>query len=692
MPLENLQNGRYQFSQQLGSGSMGEVYLVDDTVIGRKVAIKVMRVDPATRLDTEAVQNSVKLFKREAQAIAKLEHPNILPLYDFGEEKQEQQTFTYMVMPYCQEGSLLNWLQQHYPKESLSPEMVGYFIELAANALQYAHTNGIIHQDVKPSNFLVRAHNNGKDLPDLLLADFGIARVSTGTTVNTTNFGPKGTPRYMPPEQWEGKPLPASDQYALAIMAYQLLTRVYPIQGEQLHQVMYQHFHTIPQPPSKFNQQIPTLLDGVILRALAKKPEERFSSISAFATAFRQAIQGQAYASQTSNEFATVPYDIDAPSSTMPTQNAEIVPAPRTPLPPPPVVPIHSFPLDHAAPTQQNTYHPPQDRAPQPMAHTRAPGPDYEVQPVVAQPVQQLIRPNNTPAGQPSWQPQVFSANVPYQQTPLPPSNWTEPRPGSIRPDTRETRPDKGISPGKALLFIGLTLVVVLAGWGAAYYVLNLKHSQNNVYSLTPTPDQGNIYTTSMPTLRYTDPLSQPYFWTSLNDNATQGGCNFQQGSYDVTTNKAGTYTLCRTSNQPVVGAMTFEVQMQILHGDCGGIVFRGNLQTNNYYYFDLCSSGGYFLCTYNGTNDASPPLLPASQPFPTLKANPQAKITVAIVAQGTSLTFYLNHQQVAQLNNSTFASGQISLFSYSGASTDVNNPAKEATEVVFSNARLWTP
>jgi len=690
MPLENLQNGRYQFVRQLGSGSMGEVYLVDDTVIDRKVAIKLMRVDPAAQLDTEAVQNSVKLFKREAQAIAKLEHPNILPLYDFGEEKQERQTFTYMVMPYCQEGSLLNWLQQHHPKESLTPEMVSYFVELAANALQYAHTFGIIHQDVKPSNFLVRTHASGQHLPDLLLADFGIAKVGTGTTVNTTSFGPRGTPRYMPPEQWEGKPLPASDQYALAVMAYHLLTRVYPIQGEQLHQTMYQHFHTIPQPPSKLNPLLPTLLDGVILRALAKKPEERFSSISAFALALRQASQSQAHSEHISNEFETIPIEIEDAAPTVPTQNAEVAPLPRTPL-----ASLSAAPslLDHAAPTQQNTNHPPQERTFQPMAPG---GPNYEPHPLAEQPVQPLNRPNNLPAGQPPRQQQVFSSNVPYQQmphqqTPLPPSVWTEPGPLNT-PSAILARKTRGASKGKIFLLLGLTLIVVLAGWGVAYYVLNFAHNPNTTYQVTPSPGQGNPYNSSMLTLRYTDPLSQPYFWTTKNDATTQGHCTFQQGSYDVTSNEAGTYTLCPTPNQPVVDALTFEVQMQILHGDCGGIVFRGDLQTNNYYYFDLCSGGGYYLCTYNGTNNPSGPLLPVAAPFPALKANPLARITVAIVAQGSSLTFYLNHQQVDQINNSTFTSGQTSLFSYSGTSTNVNNPQKEQTEVVFSNARLWTP
>src|SRR4029077_511164 len=105
---------------------------------------------------TEAVKDAVKLFKREAQAIARLEHPHILPLYDFGEEKQQKTVFTYMVMPYCQEGSLTDWLQQNHPQGPVPFDEAAYFIELAAEALQYSYTRGVIHQDVKPSNFLLR--------------------------------------------------------------------------------------------------------------------------------------------------------------------------------------------------------------------------------------------------------------------------------------------------------------------------------------------------------------------------------------------------------------------------------------------------------------------------------------------------------------------------------------------------------
>ena len=286
MPLETLQNGRYRILRTLGSGSMGEVYLVEDRRINRQVAIKVIRIEAAPYPDTGASGDLVRLFEREAKAIARLNHPNILPLFDFGEEVVNETPVTYMVMPYSPEGSLATWLQQRGPSQPLSTSEAAHFLRQAADALQHAHDNGIIHQDVKPQNFLIRSNKNAK-LPDLLLADFGIAKLAVGTSGASQAI--RGTPIYMAPEQWEGHPVPASDQYALAIMIYQLLAGRPPFQGGP-GQMMYQHFNVSPQPPSTFNPAINPDIDAVILHALAKKPEDRFPSVSAFSNAFQQAL------------------------------------------------------------------------------------------------------------------------------------------------------------------------------------------------------------------------------------------------------------------------------------------------------------------------------------------------------------------------------------------------------------------
>ena len=178
------------------------------------------------------------------------------------------------------EGSLLDWLRQR-PPGMLSLQDVAHLIRQAADALQNAHNSQVIYRKVAPSNFLIRSNGEHPNLPDLQLIDIRSA---------TSPDGLPNVASAMAPEQWRGVSVPATDQYALAILAYQLLTWQSPFQGNQ-EQVMQQHLNVQPQPPGRINPRIPPAVDAVILRALAKKPENRFPGISAFADAFQQAIQ-----------------------------------------------------------------------------------------------------------------------------------------------------------------------------------------------------------------------------------------------------------------------------------------------------------------------------------------------------------------------------------------------------------------
>ena len=286
MALEELQNGRYHRLRLLGTGGMGEVYLMQDTRVSRQVAIKVTRTEASPYPDSEATRDATRLFQREARAVAALEHPNILPLYDFGEENPDA-TITYMVMPYCSDGSLAGWLWQHSTGNPLSLQDIEHLVSQAAEALQFAHDRQVIHLDVKPSNFLLRSNAKNPNRPTLLLADFGLAR--TSTTISSSSRTIRGTPTAMAPEQWSSKPVAATDQYALAVMAYEMLTGRPPFMGS-MEQLMFQHFSAEPDAPSTLNPQLPTAIDSVLLRALAKKPEDRYPSILAFAEAFEQAV------------------------------------------------------------------------------------------------------------------------------------------------------------------------------------------------------------------------------------------------------------------------------------------------------------------------------------------------------------------------------------------------------------------
>jgi serine/threonine protein kinase len=277
----------YKIISFFAGGGMGEIYLAEEISLSRQVIIKVIRPEAIKYPNSQEARKVIQLFQREATAIARLNHPYILPLYRFGGATIDANPLMYMVMPYCQEKSLSDWMYTH-GKVILSPQEVDHIIRQAAEALQYAHNQGIIHLDVKPSNFLVRYQTNDISKLNLQLTDFGIAKFAATTGMSQTV---RGSLEYMAPEQWESQPVFATDQYALAIMIYRLLTGQSPFNGSGFEQLWHQHRFAQPLPPSTVNRSIPPSLDAVLLRALAKNPNDRYPTVIDFAEAYRQALQ-----------------------------------------------------------------------------------------------------------------------------------------------------------------------------------------------------------------------------------------------------------------------------------------------------------------------------------------------------------------------------------------------------------------
>jgi eukaryotic-like serine/threonine-protein kinase len=169
MRLEGEQLGHYRLTRFIQSGGMGEVYLAEDLTLSRQVAIKVMKTEPVRYPDAQASKDAARLFEREMRAISMLDHAHILTLLEAGEQQIGHDNIAYMVMPYCPEGSLADWIRRYHSTKPLSPDEVAQVLQQAADALQYAHDQQILHLDVKPSNFLVRRQQDPSQLPNLLL-------------------------------------------------------------------------------------------------------------------------------------------------------------------------------------------------------------------------------------------------------------------------------------------------------------------------------------------------------------------------------------------------------------------------------------------------------------------------------------------------------------------------------------------
>ncbi|HEV7234966.1 MAG TPA: protein kinase [Ktedonobacteraceae bacterium] len=287
MLLTGMQLGHFRLKDLIGR-SANDVYRADDIRLpGREVAIKIAQSDLASFSTNGDLKQAVNQFKKEAQIVGGLRHPNILPLFEYGEEIQDATVFTYLVMPYIKDGTLERWVKQRTGsfRNMLPLQEVGAIIRVAADALQCAHNQGVIHRDVKPTNFLIDNKTSDLSNPHILLADFGIAKIS-GIDLTTRAIG---TFAYMAPEQWEGHPTKAGDQYSLAIIAYQLLTGHLPFTGNTL-ELFRQHCQEDPLPPSRLKPTLSAAIDTVILRALAKNPAARYPTITQFAEALQAAI------------------------------------------------------------------------------------------------------------------------------------------------------------------------------------------------------------------------------------------------------------------------------------------------------------------------------------------------------------------------------------------------------------------
>ncbi len=732
MTLAGQQLGHYRLVRLIGQGGMGEVYLAEDTRIPRQVAVKVVRTEPQPHPSTDALREAKRLFQREMKAISQLDHPHILGFHDFGEQPVATGSLIYMVMPYRPEGSLVDWLIRQGSNQ-LPPQDVGYIIAQAASALQHAHDHNVIHQDVKPSNFLVRINTDRPTRPDLFLVDFGIARVISATSSASNSI--RGTSSYMAPEQWSGDAVPASDQYALAIMSYQLLAGQLPFQGRP-EQMMFQHLTVPPKPPSELNASLSPAIDAVILRALMKNSDERFPSIKTFTLALQQALDytdqramlaiSKAEASQGGNRTVTLSNGHQVTVVIPPgTHHGQVLHLPglgalyyngglRGPL-----QLTLSVDQDKAMPFPANTGK--NDLPTMPASGNLVKQPPSTT---YTDPLPHIDKPESIPPAVLAPPPRATQPALASPITPPPDSIIPAAR---LLPDTDMMPTPLDYTTGnrnkplkqRALLLITIALLLIMGSVLVITSGNNTIATNNaNATATAQSVDDDNATATAQSidddnatatvqtqatsdaataqanstatviaanpdpyqpsgTLAFVDPLSQPKTWSNYSNTNWGGQCQFANGTYQISQSSSNKLYLCGENTQ--YSNFAFEVKMTINQGDCGGMNIRDDSSSGQEYIFRVCQDGSYDFHKYS-SNSAGSSLTNGNSSA--IKQGTSQSNTIAVVANGSNFDLYINSQKIDTASDGAYSKGYIGLIAY-----DEFIP----TTVTYQDARVWT-
>ncbi len=636
--IEGLTLGRYELGQRIAQGGMAEVYLGFDRRVKRQVAVKVLYGRD---------ELFVRRFEREALAVGALSHDHILPLYDFG----EQRPWYYLVMPFVEGGTLREYLLR---RKRLTLEEAASFTDQIASALQYAHDQGVMHRDVKPSNILLR--------PDgyAYLVDFGLAKAMMGGVALTNSGAMVGTPEYMAPEQSNGVNDYRSDIYSLGVILYQMLTGRVPFTAESPVAVSLKHIQTKPTPPREINGDIPESVEAVILKALAKNPNERYQETQELSAAYWKALQLEQSR-------------LRSGGTTLPLEQSRLRSGGTT-------LPLNLFAEQGEKLDEVDNNNESEDDAGQvqrlPSAITRILH-DAE-KAFVNPPVTPLLFPL-AEGSQASQQYRAFNA-----------------------------KKKRGSLHVAVIALLCLLIIASVVPLGMALQAQKPTHPQQNQPTHTATHFNGAGLTATASaiaqvklqatlaanarvqvTAGITSPIGAgPVLYANALTNPGGGWiddgrqCYFSTDGYHVQSYQQHTAAWCY-SNQILVSNAVITAQARLLRGDSYGIVFRLRPSSDNFYVLEINSQGSYRFVRAMSDNPYNWLTLIDWTHSNAILSGYGHTNTFLILAKGAQFRFYINKQLiVTSFSDAAFASGLIGLF--------VGGDSSGGTEATFSNIGVF--
>lgn len=618
MEREGTLLGNYRLTRLVGQGGFADVYLAEHLLLNTPAAIKVLR----TRLLSA---NDMESFLHEARIIARLNHPHIVRVLDFGVDDAEDTP--YLVMEYAEHGTL----RQKYPDGSrLTLSTILPYVKQIAEALQYAHDAKLVHRDIKPENMLL-GHND-----EVLLSDFGVSLPAR--TSRSGNFAEAvGTVAYMAPEHIEGRPQPAGDQYALAIIIYEWLTGHLPFQGTISEICTQQLYRQVPSLRSQ-GVWVSEDVEMVLLTALAKDPKQRFNSVLEFAQTFERAfLQPASLPGGSSPALVEVAVANGSARSAPPAAGMSMLADIETfelPTISPPLQGDGKTDEEKLKDVTTEDLKKPRTLPPKHLALTGA-----LILLLVLSSVGFGLANAHNPGQGLKAHTQGIATTTRSTRAPTQPgtAEATKPTPGSTHAITTPAR-------------TGTVTVTPTA--------------------TSPTSDLFTQLTATPPTFH--DTLSQQ----DSNGWYVDSECNFSSGHYSVQAPLLNAYGYCLGPSTSYTNFI-YQTQVTLTADGCAGIIFRAVLPA---FYYACVTENGTYKIYYSAQNGSSGTLL-ASGSTQALVTGLKQPNRVAVLVQGSKLALYLNGQYVSSITDSRSGQGQIGMIALPGLLTSAAN---------FNNAEVW--